>query len=233
MSNTIPTIEIGKTYVAYYRVSTARQGNSGLGLEAQRTTILNFLKGIQPRQEFTDVETGTNKGNNRDALQQAIRVSKSTNSTLVIAKLDRLARNVRFITSLMESGIDFIACDMPSANKFTIHIFAALAEQEAEMISQRTKLALQEKKKQGFKLGNPENLTREAIDKGRSTMQMNAANNENNRKAGALIVSMKSTGKTFAEITNEVNSLGFRTRRNCMFRVMQVQRLYDRYNKIA
>ncbi|HVX00075.1 MAG TPA: recombinase family protein [Candidatus Babeliaceae bacterium] len=221
-----------QSYIAYYRVSTQKQNISGLGLEAQRTTVLNFLKGFQPAQEFTDIESGTRKGNQRrDGLQRAINASKATNSILVIAKLDRLARNVRFITSLMESGIDFIACDMPTANKFTIHIFAALAEQEAEMISQRTRLALQEKKRQGFKLGKPENLTKEAMQKGTAIRMDNAIKDDNNRKAGALIVSMKNAGKPFAQIVLELNTLGFKTRRDCTFQVVQVQRLYDRYNK--
>ncbi|GAA4100550.1 recombinase family protein [Mucilaginibacter panaciglaebae] len=222
-----------QTYVAYYRVSTQKQGNSGLGLESQRTSVLTFLQGIEPLQEFTDIESGTSKGNYREALQHAIIASKANNSILVIAKLDRLARNVRFITSLMESGIDFIACDMPTANKFTIHIFAALAEQEAEMISHRTKLALQEKKRLGYKLGKPENLTIEAKLKGIVAKKRNAVSNENNRKAGALIVSMKNGGKSFAFIAKELNTLGFKTRKDCVFHVVQVQRLYDRYNKTA
>jgi DNA invertase Pin-like site-specific DNA recombinase len=226
-------METIKKHIAYYRVSTQKQGNSGLGLNAQRTAVNNFLKGIQPLHEFKDVESGTKKGNNRDALKRAIITCKVHNCTLVIAKLDRLARNVRFITTLMESGVEFVACDMPEANKFTIHIFAALAEQEAELISIRTKAALQEKKKLGFKLGKPENLTAEAISKGKGIRKVNAEQNENNQKAGALIVSWKNSGKSFYQITNEINVLGFKTRRNCTFNQVQVQRLYDRYNKIA
>jgi DNA invertase Pin-like site-specific DNA recombinase len=221
-------------YIAYYRVSTAKQGQSRLGLEAQRTAVNNYLKDVcTPLEEFTDVESGTSKGNSREALQKAINMAKSLNATLIIAKLDRLARNVRFITTLMESNIEFIACDMPQASKFTIHIFAALAEQEAEMISQRTKLALQEKKRQGFKLGKPENLTSNVISEGKIVRLRNAEMNENNRKAGALIVSLKNAGKSFYQITNEINSLGFKTRRDCRFQQIQVQRLYERYNKTA
>lgn len=161
-------------YIAYYRVSTQKQGQSGLGLNSQKTIVKNYLKEVEPLQELTDVESGTRKGNNREALLEAIRLSKRYNATLVIAKLDRLARNVKFITTLMESGIEFVACDMPTANKFTIHIFAALAEQEAEMISQRTKLALGELKRQGVKLGKPENLNKEAIAKGLKKRTENA-----------------------------------------------------------
>ncbi|HVX00076.1 MAG TPA: recombinase family protein [Candidatus Babeliaceae bacterium] len=219
-------------FIAYYRVSTVKQGQSGLGLEAQRSAVSNYLKDVcRPFEEYTDVESGTKKGNCREALNQALSSAKSNNAILIIAKLDRLARNVRFITTLLESGVEFIACDMPQATKFTIHIFAALAEQEAEMISTRTKLALQEKKKQGFKLGRPENLTDTAIAKGKVQREKNAQLNGNNRKAGALIVSLKNAGKSFYQITNEVNALGFKTRRDCAFQQIQVQRLYDRYNK--
>lgn len=215
-------------YIAYYRVSTQKQGQSGLGLVAQQTAVRNFLKGSEPLYEFTDIESGTSKGNQRESLLEAIKHAKHTNSTLIIAKLDRLARNVRFITTLMESGIEFLACDMPTANKFTIHIFAALAEQEAEMISQRTKLALQELKKKGIKLGKPENLTKEAIKKGLSKRQENAQSNENNRKASALIVSMRNEGKSFYEIANQLNKFGFKTRRGCEFQINQVKTLYKR-----
>jgi DNA invertase Pin-like site-specific DNA recombinase len=217
-------------YIAYYRVSTQKQGNSGLGLLAQQSTVRHFLKGIEPLQEFTDVESGTSKGNQRESLQQAIKKAKAVQGTLVIAKLDRLARNVRFITTLMESGIEFIACDMPTANKFTIHIFAALAEQEAEMISHRTKLALQEAKKKGIRLGKPENLDKSAMFKGFEARKKNAECNENNRKASALIVSMRNEGKSFYTIADKLNKVGFQTRRGCEFRITQVMRLYSRHN---
>lgn len=218
-------------YVAYYRVSTHKQGMSGLGLAAQKSAVRNFLKNIEPIEEFTDVETGTNKGNKRSALQQAIRTCRETDSILVIAKLDRLARNVRFITTLLESSVEFVACDMPTANKFTIHIFAALAEQEAEMISHRTKAALMEAKKRGMKLGKPENLTFEAIHKGLMTRKNNALANENNRKAGALIVSMRNEGRSFYGIIKELNRIGFNTRRGHSFKIPQAIRLYDRYHE--
>jgi len=191
------------------------------------------LKGIEPVQEYTDIESGTSKGNNREALQQAIKKAQDINAILLIAKLDRLARNVRFITTLMESGIEFIACDMPTANKFTIHIFAALAEQEAEMISQRTKLALAEVKKRGVKLGKPENLTSEAIRNGLLKRKNNAQSNENNRKAGALIVSLRKEGKSFYSIVHELNQIGFNTRRGGAFQIPQAIRLYERYYKCS
>ncbi len=140
-------------FVSYLRVSTARQGASGLGLEAQRSAVSVFLNGGEWTllREVVEVESG--KRNDRPALAEAIRLCKRQKATLVIAKLDRLARNVHFISGLMESGVDFVAVDMPSANRFVVHILAAVAEQEAEAISKRTKAALQAAKERGTKLG--------------------------------------------------------------------------------
>lgn len=217
-------------YIAYYRVSTKKQKASGLGLEAQRNIINTFTKDQTILAEYTDIETGTRKGNDRQELKKAIAEAIKNNAVLIIARLDRLSRNVSFITALMESEVDFVACDMPQANKFTIHIFAALAEQEAELISKRTKDALKVLKRSGKALGSPENLTAEAMKIGLITRQQNALENENNKKATALIVSLKNEGNTFFFIAQELNRLGFKTRRNKEFQQIQVQRLYDRYS---
>ena len=130
-------------FVSYLRVSTARQGASGLGLEAQRAAVAAHLNGGDWTllREIVEVESG--KRNDRPALAEALRLCRQQKATLVIAKLDRLARNVHFISGLMESGVEFLAVDMPSANRFVVHILAAVAEQEAEAISKRTKAALQ------------------------------------------------------------------------------------------
>ena len=136
--------------VSYLRASTARQGTSGLGLEAQRAAVAGFLNG----EDWTlvlEVESG--KRNDRPALAAALKLCRKHRATLVIAKLDRLARNVAFISNLMESGVEFVAVDMPQANRFVVHILAAVAEQEAEAISKRTKAALAAAKARGTKLG--------------------------------------------------------------------------------
>jgi DNA invertase Pin-like site-specific DNA recombinase len=140
-------------FVSYLRVSTVQQGNSGLGLEAQRASVTSFLNGGNWKlvHELVEVESG--KRSDRPALASALRLCRKHRATLVIAKLDRLARNVAFIANLMESGVEFVAVDMPQANKFTVHIMAAVAEQEAEAISKRTKAALQAAKARGAKLG--------------------------------------------------------------------------------
>ena len=145
-----------KAFVAYFRVSTDKQSNSGLGLEAQRAAVLDFINGGAASlvAEFTEVESG--KRNDRPELAEALKACKKHKAKLVIAKLDRLARNVAFISNLMESKVDFVAVDMPDANRLTVHILAAVAEHEREMISQRTKAALQAAKARGVKLGSPD-----------------------------------------------------------------------------
>lgn len=137
-------------FIAYYRVSTARQGRSGLGLQAQRTAVHSHLKG-NLLEEFTEIESG--KRNDRPQLSAALAACRLHRAVLVIAKLDRLARNVAFVSALMESGVEFVACDFPQANRLTIHILAAVAEHEACMISQRTKAALSAAKARGVRLG--------------------------------------------------------------------------------
>jgi DNA invertase Pin-like site-specific DNA recombinase len=142
-------------FVAYYRVSTDKQGHSGLGIEAQRKAVSDYLNGGQWRllKEFTEVESG--KRADRPKLLEAIAHAKATGATLIIAKLDRLSRNAAFIANLMESGVEFVAVDFPTANRLTVHILAAVAEHEREMISQRTKAALDAAKQRGTRLGNP------------------------------------------------------------------------------
>jgi DNA invertase Pin-like site-specific DNA recombinase len=142
-------------FVAYHRVSTDKQGRSGLGLEAQRMAVEDHLNGGRGElvAEYVEVESG--KRDDRPELMKALHRCKVTGSTLLIAKLDRLSRNVAFISNLMDSGVDFVAVDFPQANRLTVHILAAVAEHEREMISQRTKAALAAAKARGVRLGNP------------------------------------------------------------------------------
>jgi DNA invertase Pin-like site-specific DNA recombinase len=140
-------------FVAYYRVSTAKQGKSGLGRDAQVRAVHDYLNGGEWELvgEFEEVETG--KKSDRPELAKALAAAKRHKATLVIAKLDRLARNVHFISGLMETKVKFVACDMPEATPFMLHIYAAVAEQEARAISARTKAALAAAKVRGVKLG--------------------------------------------------------------------------------
>ncbi|WP_205478564.1 recombinase family protein [Sphingomonas arenae] len=141
--------------VAYYRVSTAAQGRSGLGLEAQRSAVEAFCKGrsCELLTEYTEVESG--KRNDRPELTKALHHAKVTGATLVIAKLDRLSRNAAFLLQLQDSGAKFVAADMPEASNLTVGILALVAQQEREAISARTRAALQAAKERGTKLGNP------------------------------------------------------------------------------
>lgn len=144
-------------FVAYYRVSTAKQGASGLGLEAQQAAVATYLNGGQCEliAGFTEVETG--KGSNaldkRPQLRAALTAAKKAKATLIIAKLDRLARNVHFISGLLETGVEFVAVDMPNADKTMLQIFATMAEWERDAISARTKAALAAAKARGVVLG--------------------------------------------------------------------------------
>ena len=213
-----------KTYVAYYRVSTQKQGQSGLGLEAQRQAVKNFLKGEgQILKEFIEVESA--KVNNRVELMMAIDYASRVGATLLIAKLDRLSRNASFIFTLRDSGVDFICADMPEANTLTIGIFAVLAQHERELISSRTKAALAAKKAQGYTLGSPQNLTRQAMEKAWQACRDKAKSNENNRRAAALIASYHKAGMNFHSIAKALNQAGFRTSRGKLFQAVQVQRL--------
>jgi DNA invertase Pin-like site-specific DNA recombinase len=153
-------------FIAYYRVSTAEQGRSGLGIAAQQSAVRDYLNGGPWKlcAEHTEVESG--KRSDRPELAKALAACRVRKATLVIAKLDRLARNVAFIANLMEAGVDFVAVDMPAATPFTIHILAAVAQQEALAISARTKAALAAAKARGVKLGGDRGNLPAIADKG-------------------------------------------------------------------
>lgn len=142
-------------FVSYCRVSTLRQGASGLGLAAQKKAVADFLNGGSWKLIGEFVETESGKHADRPELLKALALCKRERATLVIAKLDRLSRNVAFLATLLDRGIDFVACDNPHANKLTVHILAAVAQHEREQIADRTKRALAAAKSKGTKLGNP------------------------------------------------------------------------------
>jgi DNA invertase Pin-like site-specific DNA recombinase len=186
-------------YVAYYRVSTDRQGQSGLGLDAQRQAVAQFVGAGQLVGEFTEIESGK-RHTNRPQLAAALSECRRRKTTLVIAKLDRLARNVHFISGLMESGVEFVAVDMPSANRLTIHILAAVAEHEREMISQRTKAALAQAKARGRKLGNPR------IEEARANAATANRTNQLPPHILKLMQDMRVQGRPFRDIAHELNN---------------------------
>jgi len=232
---------LSMTYIAYYRASSPKQdkrrGNkirfTGLGLEAQRTMVARFPKEGPILAEYTEVETG--KRVDRPELLKAIAHAKATGSTLLIAKLDRLARNVAFTANLMDSEVEFICCDHPSATRLTLHILAAVAEEESRMISERTKAALAEVKRQGVKLGS----AREGYWEGRERGMKKplAALAEKRRLAMAstyeillpVIREQRKQGQTMKQIRDWLNERGFKTTRKLPFSEGQVWCVINRY----
>ena len=218
-------------FISYLRVSTARQGSSGLGLEAQREAVSRYLNGghWQLVQEIVEVESG--KRNDRPAIAEALRLCRLHKATLVIAKLDRLARNVHFISSLMEAGVDFVACDFPEANRLTVHILAAVAEHEASMISARTKAALTAAKARGRSLGGQ----RGSVHRMASMAVLGARASATVRKEAAakrvadllpVISDLKRNGAaSLREIAIGLNGAGLTTARGGRWSAAQVMRI--------
>lgn len=214
-------------FIAYYRVSTDKQGASGLGLEAQQKSVRKYATDRALLAEYSEVESG--KKNARPMLAQALAHAAATGATLLIAKLDRLSRNAAFVLELQNSGVDFICCDMPAANKLTIGIMALLAQHEREQISTRTKAALSALKQRGVKLGMPNNLTDDARALSAEQRSAKAREDVNWRKAGALAISMRKQQATFREIADALNTSGYITRTGKRFEAVTVKRLVDRY----
>jgi len=201
---------MGKTYVAYLRVSTTKQGVDGLGMAAQEQAIKAYNGHVIA--EFVEVESGKRK--DRPELAKALEHCKLTGSTLIVAKLDRLARNVHFISSLMEAKVDFVACDFPEASPLTLHIMAAVAEHEAKAISARTKAALAAAKERGVKLGNP-NLTVVGrivgAERGVNTIKATADNKA--AMVSPTIRALQAQGLSLRGVAEQLNRIGVKTPR--------------------
>jgi DNA invertase Pin-like site-specific DNA recombinase len=217
-----------RRFVAYYRVSTDRQGQSGLGLEAQRKAVTDYLKGGSWKLvgEFTEIESG--RKSDRPELGMAIEACRTLKARLVIAKLDRLSRNLAFIARLMESGVEFVAADMPFANKLTIHILAAVAEHEREVISERTKAALAAAKARGTRLGNP--------NPGYALKRMRAARKAQVERYTAnvlpIIREIQAAGHTsFNAIAGQLNARKVATARGGRWAHVQVRQILNRASR--
>lgn len=219
-----------KNYVAYYRVSTQKQGNSKLGLLAQQETVKKHIGSNKLLAEYTEIESG--KKDKRIELQKAIEYAKSENATLIIAKLDRLSRNASFIFQLRDSKVDFVCCDIPDANTMTIGIFALLAQQERELISERTRKALQAKRNSGFKLGKPENFTNATRTKGRNAYHLKAINNTNNKRAFAFVQVLREQNISYRNIAVKLNESGFKTSKGNKFFANSVKQLENTFGRI-
>lgn len=215
--------------IAYERVSTARQGQSGLGMEAQRRTIDAFAasRGAEVLTRFTEIESGRNP--DRPELGKAIQLARLTGATLVIAKLDRLSRNAAFLLTLRDSGVRFLACDMPEANDLTVGIMALVAQQEREAISRRTKEALAVAKARGVKLGNPNGAAAlRRAGKGGTPLRAAVAHNANlhAQDLAPVLAAIRADGHTsLRAIATELNDRGMLTRRGGQWHVSNVRNL--------
>jgi DNA invertase Pin-like site-specific DNA recombinase len=225
--------------IAYRRVSTKGQGESGLGQEAQESAINAYVSMSQGElvASYTEVETGKKLSlTNRPQLAKALAHANRAKARLVIAKLDRLSRNVAFLSGLMESGVDFVACDNPNANRLTVHILAAVAEDEARRISTRTKDALAAYKARGGLMGShrPEcrdNLKQPAREAGAIVAGKMARELATKAYADLKdeVLEMRAAGMTQAAIAGALNDRGYKTRRDRPWNQVQVKRMLDRF----
>lgn len=218
-------------YIAYLRVSTQKQGFSGLGLEAQQEIIHNYLKDTTPIAEYVEVESG--RKSDRPKLKEALAQCRKDGATLIVAKLDRLARSVSFLSNLLESDVDIVFCDFPQANKMVLHIISAISQYEAELTAARTKAALHAKKARGFVLGNPEHLLdkhEQAIQNSIRTCKAKADSNPNNKRAIAMLRTLVKEEHTLQEMADILNQEGFVSSKGCSFSKSTVYKLIKRYN---
>jgi DNA invertase Pin-like site-specific DNA recombinase len=211
-------------FVSYYRVSTERQGIQGHGIEAQRQAVKRYLGSLECELlgTFEEVESGAN--NHRPQLAAAIKLAKSRKAVLIIAKLDRLSRNAAFLLQLQDSGVDFIACDMPNADRLSIGIIALLAQRERELISERTKAGLAVAKSRGARLGNPKPA--DSLIKASQAIQ---------EKKGLFVIQIRkiieeiqSTGvRSLSKIAECLNKRGEKTRRGGIWTATAVKRVLE------
>lgn len=210
-STGVDTLSYGLRVVTYARVSTEQQGRSGLGLEAQGSAIDVFVRtrGAEVVASFVEVESG--RRSDRPELARAIAAARKYRATLLVAKLDRLARSVSFVSSIMDSGVDFAAADMPSANRFTLHLMAAVAEHEADMISVRTKAALGAAKGRGVLLGGCRDRDAAAagLAAGRAVQAARAA--EAAASVMPLVLRLRAEGRSWADIARHLEAAGVPT----------------------
>lgn len=220
---------LNQQFVAYFRVSTQQQGRSGLGLEAQQQAVIAYLNGKPLLNIYTEVETG--KGcdalDRRPQLKAAIDLCKKRQAILIIAKLDRLARNVHFVSGLIESGIEFVCADMPQANKVMLQMYSVMAEWERDQISLRTKQALAAAKMRGVVLGKAGSMNLKP-----NIEQRQQSANEFALKLSQVIKDMQGRVISQRAMCDELNNLGIKTAKGGKWSLIQLQRVLKRINAI-
>ncbi|MDB5241642.1 MAG: resolvase [Spirosoma sp.] len=221
---------MSKQYVIYYRVSTKKQGESGLGLDAQRAYVNHFYHDKPILAQFTDIRSGKTI-HKRPELQKALTLCQQTLATLVVAKIDRLSRNTEQALQIYrELDGRLESCDIPNLDKFTLTLFMAIADRERELIGLRTKQALQQKIIQHgeWRVSGPNPKKTAAGLVGAQLVREMAEENENNRRARAMSTMLRQAGKTYDQIAQALNQAGFRSARGCAFQATQVRRLLQR-----
>ena len=220
-------------YVVYYRVSTKQQGESGLGLEAQRSIINHYINPVQVVTEYTEVASAKNI-TDRPILHRVMNECNTQGYVLAVAKLDRLSRKTEDALAVY-SKLDgrLVACDIPNLDKFTLTLFMAIADRERELISIRTKDALNERRKRVGEWRKPgKGFKKEKrLNQSIATNQQKAQLNENNRRAAKLIGELRAKGDSWKMITNQLNEFGFRTAKGNNFQPTQTQRIFLRFCK--
>ena len=215
-----------RRYVAYYRVSTARQGRSGLGLDAQQASVKEFLRatGGTLAADFVEVQSG--KDNQRPKLAEALKLCRLTHSTLLIAKLDRLSRNAAFLLTLQESGARFVACDTPDMNETVVGIMAVIAQAERRAISERTKAALSAAKRRGVKLGNPSLQPGTKTSARHASKAAQAIAKDRAEELREVMHDARQRGcESLRDYASHLNTLGIATPRGGVWKAASVSRL--------
>ncbi len=216
-------------FVSYLRVSTRKQGASGLGLDAQRKAVTDYLNGGRWNLIAEVVEVESGKRSDRPKLAEALRLCRLHGATLVVAKLDRLARDAHFLLGLSKAGVEFVCCDMPSANRMTVGIMAVVAEEEARMISARTKVALAAAKERGVKLGGDRGAVLSAETKALGNAVRTAKAKSRAADLQPVIAEIRAVGATTLQaIADALNSRGITTTRGGQWSPVQVKRVQDR-----
>ena len=215
-------------FIAYYRVSTIKQGQSGLGLEAQQAAVAEYLNSNTGDlvTEYTEIQSGSK--DNRPELQAALRQCRLTGATLLIAKLDRLSRNRSFLMSVQDSSVKFVAVDMPEANHFTVGLMACLADYERELISERTKSALKAAKARGVRLGNPKLAEVRHSDTTAASKARTSKAKQRNAEILEIINEMRDSAGTplsLRDLTARLNAAGYKTSRGKEWHPTSVSRV--------